>query len=357
MLDLLGDPQLPPQPVLVLADLGVEPGVLDRDRDLARERGEHLHVLLGETVERRRLEVEDADHPVLVHERHHELGSGLRHEAHVARVLPHVADEDGLPRPHGGAAEALGDRDAAPLLGGAEVDGLAQHQLVAALVEQEDPEHLVVDHALDDLGQPLQELVEVEDRGRLLADLVERREEPRVPPRLAVERRVLDRHREVPGQDLEGGARRRSEELDRRALDVEDTHQVVLAHERDREFGHHVGEEGDVARVLRNVGHEDRLALGGGRPHDPLSHSHPEPGGHLEVVALDVGRREKALGVRQEDVENAVVHDLPQLAGDRGEELVGVEDGVDLPDEGQEVREELAREGRLHAGRRGHAAC
>ena len=206
-------------------------------------------MLLGEAVEHRRLEVEDADHAVLVHERHHELGAGLRHQADVARVLPHVAHQDRLAAAHRRAAQALRDRDAAALLAGPEVDRLAQHELVPLLVQQEDAEHLVVDHALDDLRQPPEQLVEVEDRGRFLPDLVERREEPRVPARLAVERRVLDRHREVPGQDLQRGARGGGEGRGRGALDVQDAHQVVLAHERDRELGHDAGEERDVARV------------------------------------------------------------------------------------------------------------
>ena len=276
MLDVAGDSQLPRQPLVVPPHLGIEPRVLDRHRHLARERGQHLQVLLGEAVEHRGLEVEHADHPVLVHQRHHQLGAGLRDEAHVARVLPDVAHEDRLAAAHRRPAQALGHRDAAALLAGPEVDGLAQHQLVPLLVQQQDAEHLVVDHALDDLGQPPQQLVEVEDRGGLLADLVERREQPRVPARLAVEGRVLDRHREVPGQDLERGARGGGERRGRRALDVEDAHQMVLAHERDRELGHDAREERDVARVLRHVGHEDGLPRPGGRPHDPLAHPHPE---------------------------------------------------------------------------------
>ena len=49
-----------------------------------------------EAVEDRRLEVEHADHPVLVHERHHQLRAGLGDERQVARVAAHVADEDRL---------------------------------------------------------------------------------------------------------------------------------------------------------------------------------------------------------------------------------------------------------------------
>ena len=314
-------------------------------------------MLLGEAVEHGRLEVEDTDHPVLVHERHHELGAGLGHQAHVARVLPHVADEHRLPRPDRGAAQPLGDREAAPLPRGPEVDGLAQHQLVPLLVQEEDAEHLVVDHPLDDLGQPLEQLVEVEDRGRLLADLVERGEEPRVPPRLAVEGRVLDGHREVAGQDLERRAGVGGEGRGRGPSMFSTPTRWSLLTRGMASSATTPGKNGDVARVLGHVGHEDRLPRGRRRPHDPLAHAHPEARGDLEVVALHVGRREEAVGVGQEDVEDAVVDDPPQLPGDRGEELVGVEDRVDLADEGQQVRQELAREGRPSRRALGHAAC
>ena len=357
MLDVPRDAQLAREAHVVLAQLGDEARVLDGARHLARERHEHLHVLLGEAVERRRLEVEDADDAVLVHERHHELGARLRHEAHVARVLLHVAHEHGLAAADGRAAQALADRQPALLAPGAEVHGLAQDELLPLLVEEQDPEHLVVDHALDDLGEPLQEDVEVEDRRRLLADLVERREEAGVPARLAVERRVLDRDREVGREDLERRAHRRRERLDGGALDVEDADETALAEERDRELGDDVREERDVARVLRDVGHEDGRARRRGGADDSLADRDAEAGRGREVVALDVGGDEEALAVRQEDVEDAVVDDAPEPVGDRAEELVGLEDGGDVARDREELREELA--GQRGCGLRvgAHAAC
>ena len=72
-----------------------------------------------------------------------------------------------------------------------------------------------------------------------------------------------------------------------------------------------------------------------------------------------MGGRQKALGVGQEDVEDAVVHDPPQLLRDGVKQLVRVEHGVDLADEGQQVGEELPgqRRARLDAGGLGHGAC
>ena len=358
VLDVPRDPQLAREAHVVLPQLGDEPRVLDRTRHLARERDEHLHVLLGEAVERRRLEVEDADDPVLVHERDDELGARLRHEAEVARVLLHVAHEHRLTRADGRAAQALADRQPALLAAGTEVDGLAQDELLPLLVEEQDPERLVVDHALDDLGEPLQEDVEVEDRRRLLADLVEAREEAGVPARLAVERRVLDRDREVAREDQERRAHRRREGLDGRSLDVEDADEPPLREERDRELGDDPGEERDVARVLRDVGHEDRRARLRGGADDPLADRDAEArGGGRELVALDVGGDEEALAVREKDVEDAVVDDAPEPVGDRAEELVGLEDGGDVARDREELGEELARQRGCGLRVGAHAAC
>ena len=57
-----------------------------------------------------------------------------------------------------------------------------------------------------------------------------------------------------------------------------------------------------------------------------------------------------------EDVE---LDDAADAAGDRGVELVGLENRVDLTDEGQQVDQELPGEGRagLGAGPTGHPAC
>ena len=91
----------------------------------------------------------------------------------------------------------------------------------------------------------------------------------------------------------------------------------------------------------------------------PFARPQAEAPALLDVVALDVGGDEKALLVGHEDVEDPVVDDAPQLLGDRGEQLVGVEDGVDLSDEREEVGEQLAGQRRagMGAGGAGHGAC
>src|SRR5262249_57909788 len=67
---------------------------------------------------------------------------------------------------------------------------------------------------------------------------------------------------------------------------------------------------------------------------------------HLVRIAFDEGGDEVAVGRGQEDVEDLVVDDLPQLLRDGGQELVRVEHRVDLADDRQEIREQLSGERR-----------
>ena len=63
--------------------------------------------------------------------------------------------------------------------------------------------------------------------------------------------------------------------------------------------------------------------------------------GDRGVVALHEGGDQGAVRLGQEDVEDPVVDDPPELAGDGGQELLGVEDGVDLAHDGEQLAQEL----------------
>src|SRR5262249_13996492 len=127
---------------------------------------------------------------------------------------------------------------------------------------------------------------------------------------------------------------------------VEDADQPVAVKEGYGELRHHAREQRDVARVLRDVSHEDGLAPDRGRAHDAFAGPDAEAPRHLVRVAFDEGGDEVARGRGQEDVEDLVADDLPELLRDRGQELVGVEHRVDLADDRQEIREQLPGERR-----------
>ena len=162
----------------------------------------------------------------------------------------------------------------------------------------------------------------------------------------------------MAGQHLEGGARVRGEGARVGTLDVEHAHQPVLVDQRDGQLRHHSREERDVAGVLGDVGDEDGLAEERRRPHDPLPGLDAKTGRDGRVVAFDVGGHEVPVAAGKEDVEDAVVDDPAQLLGDGREELVGIEDGVDLAHQGEQLAEQLAGQGwsRLEAVRGTHEA-
>ena len=65
----------------------VEARILNGDGDLRGQRGEHALVLFIEEAGARVLQIENADDPALVEERHDQLGAGLGVHGQVARVL------------------------------------------------------------------------------------------------------------------------------------------------------------------------------------------------------------------------------------------------------------------------------
>ena len=312
-------------------------------------------MLLGEAVQHRRFEVEHAQHLLLVDERHHQLGAGLGDEVEIPGVLAHVADHDRLPAGYGGPGQPLPHLDARLLGRDGVGHRLAHHELVRLFVEEQDPEHLVVDHALDHFRHPLEQLVEVEDGGRLLADLVEGGEQPRVPAGLAVEGGVLDGDGEVAGEDLKRRAGIGGEGARIGPLDVQHADEVVAVEERDGHLRHHPRDQGQIAAVLAHVGDEDGLPALGGGAHDALAGPDAQPGGSLGRIAVDEGRNEAAVLVGEEDVQELVVDDPPELAGDRGQERVGIEDRPDLSDDGKQLGEQGPRQQRRLLDRLGAA--
>ena len=67
-----------------------------------------------------------------------------------------------------------------------------------------------------------------------------------------------------------------------------------------------------------------------------------QPRGHRAVVALHEGGHQGAVRLGQEDVEDPVVDDPAELAGDGRHQLVRIEDGRDLGHDGQQLAEQLA---------------
>ena len=67
-------------------------------------------------------------------------------------------------------------------------------------IEQQDGKHLVVDDAGEQIGNPLQQLIDIQNRGELAADLGQQSQLPRLPRYPRVQARVFDADRDAGGE-------------------------------------------------------------------------------------------------------------------------------------------------------------
>ncbi len=229
--------------------------------------------------------------------------------------------------------------DALLLLDGSVAHRLAQDELACLSLQEQDAEHLVVDHSLHDLGNPSQQLIHVENGGRLSAHLVQRSEKSSVEAKLAVDLGVAHRDGHVARKPLQ----RLTPALAKRRLvsrlHVHDAHQPITVNEGNGEFRPHTSRHGTITHITRNDGNEDRPSAPRGLSDDPIAQPHVY--GALRAL------RGKPLGVRQpqgavlggeEDIQDTVAHNPTDDTRNGGEERLGVQDTVDLANEIQQVQ-------------------
>jgi hypothetical protein len=99
--------------------------------------------------------------------RHRQLGADGVHGVQVARIVADVAHQHRLAARRGRSGDAFADRDrqvAHHVL--AMAHAVADAQVAALLVVEQDGEQVVGQHAVDDLGDIGEELIEIECLGR-----------------------------------------------------------------------------------------------------------------------------------------------------------------------------------------------
>ena len=222
-------------------------------------------------------------------------------------------------------------------------------ELLGALVPQEDGEHLVVDDALEEDADALEEIVEVEDAGDLAGDLVEDGEGLGLAGDAGVEAGVFDGDGHARGDEFEQALMVGGEEAGDLGLDIDDSDDFAFDDERDGELGADVGVGVDVVLdVLRGTYVGMRM--------DPRWRAAwptmPRPS--LDAHALDLGgvagleAHPELVGavVEEEDGEDAVVDDGADEVGDAVHQGVEVEGGVEgVGEASEEIRPEGARRG------------
>ena len=134
------------------ADRLVEPGVLDRDGGLAGQQRQDLHVALVEGVELGAFEIEHADAAILQQQRNHQLRPRVVDDLDVARILRHVRHQHRLLVQRGVADQARSELDPCGRRLIAVADGDLHLELLGLLVQQQDAEGAVVDHAPGQVG-------------------------------------------------------------------------------------------------------------------------------------------------------------------------------------------------------------
>ena len=171
----------------------VEPRILDGDGDLRGQRDQRALVVFVEVIDPGMFEVEHADDRALVNERHHHLRAGLRIDHEVARILAHIPDMDEFALPHRRSHQPAVQRDL--LLrddGVPKAHGIADFEHLLALVQQQDAEHLVVDQPAQQLRDPFEQRIEVENRCDFARDLVEHGKRLRLAGDPGIETRIFD---------------------------------------------------------------------------------------------------------------------------------------------------------------------
>ena len=111
-LNALGGLEIALEASFISRDLFVEAGVFERYGKIGGENGERLHVLVGEVIELRTLEVENADDAVLVHHRNGEFGARFGIHQEIAGIGGDIGNEHRFTKSGGGADDAFAGSDA-----------------------------------------------------------------------------------------------------------------------------------------------------------------------------------------------------------------------------------------------------
>jgi hypothetical protein len=194
------------------------------------------------------------------------------------------------------------------------------------LVPQHHREQLVVDDALDQLGDAVEERLQIENGCQLAADLVEQRQRRRLALEIPVQPGAVDGVGDVTRKKAEQALVVLGEGAGLAVLDVEHADVGALDDQRDGQLGTHVGGGVDIPGISEDVVHAHRPARLGGGADDPLPHSEaPVVENLLRQPGTEVKAQVLTEIVEQQDAEAVVSNVVLQAFGDPRENLVEVE--------------------------------
>ena len=234
-------------------------------------------MLLGEVVELRAFQIEDADNFALVQHGDGKLGARLWIHQQVAVVNGDIGNEDGFTQGCGSANDAFAGSNAQLSLNALavlDVEAVTKHFLL--FVVQHDADNLVVNHALHKFGGAAQKFLDIKDGADLTADFREDHESFALGALFLEEARVLNGDGEAAGQQRENVLLVLGEVVRLAALDIKDTNAGAAEHEWHGQFRTNRVNGIDVARVLRHVADTDRMTSSSGGAGNSLADGHPE---------------------------------------------------------------------------------
>ena len=194
-------------------------------------------------------------------------------------------------------------------------DGELHLELARRLVQQQDPERPIVDQPAHEDGDPLEQLVEIQDRRYLLANLRQRLERRRILA-LAIEQpRVLERHRHVRAELPQDRFVSFGELARLRAEEVQGADDALLPPQRHHQLGPCARHRVDVTRIAGHVADAHRFSPRDRGADDALANLHPERAAGLLRVSDRVGDAQVAAFVVQQ------IHGEGVKLGEPGDEL------------------------------------
>ena len=331
-LDAFGGLEIAFHAGFAVSDLLIQAGIFDRHREICREDGESLDMILGEIVKLRALKIEYANNLSLVNHRDGELGAsfGIHHE--VARIRSYIGDDDGLAKRGSGTDDAFRGGDAElPLnaLAVFYVDAMTEDLLL--FVVQHETENLVVDYALHQFGGAAEHLLHVEDRADFAADLVQNQKSLGLGADLLEQTSVFDGDGEAIGEHGQDVLLVLGEVIQMLALNIEDTDNLGAKYEGNCEFGANAVDGIDVSRILGNIADANRVASAGCGTGNSLPNGNSEVFREARGIAdgetmLEIG----AIAIDHQHAEEFVVDVFLDENGSFGQDLIEVQRRVDL---------------------------
>src|SRR5215472_1217426 len=289
----------------------VQTRILDRNGHLCGQRAHGAEMIFREITSARVLQVQNADHLILVNQRHAQLRARLGIGFDVAGIAGDIGRQHRLFALRRCANQAATDRYVMLELNALlEAYGKPVHQLLLAFVEQQDREHLVIDYLGQQIADALQQLVNIEDGRKVTADLVQQGQRVRLTNDSGVQPRVLNADSDARPDDRQEASVFFMKIAAFAGFKVHHADHPVLVDQRHCQLRVNPGNGFNVFRLFADVGHQDGATLFSCTARHAFAHLDPDSFGDFRRMAdLKAEAQLLCALIQQQDGEDFVVDD------------------------------------------------